>query len=107
MNKKLHTFTGMESIKRSYAASGMADTQYAAQMSAATGQQYSCAQVRAWRQALGIPNNAAVDQRDHKIVQLQNALNAVWMYFTSEHVSIETLRNYHPELVTLYDEVMK
>lgn len=107
MNKQLHTFTGMSEVKTKYAASGMTDTQFAEQISTVTGQQYSCAQVRAWRQALGIPNNRTMDERDHKIVALQNALNTVWAHFTEEHVSIQNLRKHRPEIVAVYEEAMK
>lgn len=71
MNKQLHTFTGMGEVKDKYTASGMTDTQFAEQISAVTGQQYSHAQVRAWRRALGITNNTLADERDRLIMALR------------------------------------
>lgn len=85
MNKQLHTFTGMSEVKEKYAASGMTDTQFAEQISKVTGNQYSCAQVRAWRQALGIPNNRPMDARDQKIKDLQGLCKNMLEEATRRH----------------------
>ena len=57
MNKQLHAFEGMQATKHGYAASDMSDSDWARQLSTASGARYSTAQVRNYRQVLGIPNN--------------------------------------------------
>ena len=106
MNKQLHTFTGMSEVKANYVASRLTDTQFAEHISVG-GQQYSCAQVRAWRQALGIPNNKAIDGRDHKIIELKNTLNEVWAELQRWYPIEGGLLKEEPELVKSYEEAMK
>jgi hypothetical protein len=106
MNKQLHTFNGMAWVKEKYTDSGMTDTEFAKHISELTGHDYSCAQVRQYRASLGIPNNKIVDQRDHKIIQVQNALNAVWVDL-QRYTTLESLRMEDPSLVAQYEEAMK
>lgn len=65
--KQINNYEGMDLVKKGYAESNLTDTQFAAQMSEKTNRLYSCAQVRSYRQALGIPNNG-VPMRDPKLV---------------------------------------
>jgi len=57
--KQVHNYEGMDLVKREYASAGNTDTEFAGYMSGVTGRLYSVAQVRSYRQALDIPNNAA------------------------------------------------
>ena len=58
--KQLHMFRGMRAVEADYAASGMTDTEFANSISDGTAEgNYSCAQIRQYRQNLGIANNVA------------------------------------------------
>jgi len=57
--KQVHNYEGMHLVKKLYAVRGETDTAFAAFMSEEAGRPYSVAQVRSYRQALDIPNNAA------------------------------------------------
>ena len=56
-NKQLHTFNGMTYTNSEYVKSGLTDTEFAKQTSDLFSAAYSTAQVRSYRQTLGIPNN--------------------------------------------------
>lgn len=58
--KQFHMFRGMRAVEADYAASGMTDTEFANSISDGTAEgNYSCAQIRQYRQNLGIANNVS------------------------------------------------
>ena len=78
-SKQMKTFRGMSAVKADYEASGMTDTEFANSISdgTATGN-YSCAEIRQYRQTLGIENNVGskrVSSSDVK--ELRDCLQAV------------------------------
>ena len=83
MTKQLHNFIGMQLVKDEYTNSGMSDSEFAANISARPDRSpYSTAQVRSYRQALGIPNNVQTTvtvkaQLDEAKRLLQNVLGEV------------------------------
>jgi hypothetical protein len=58
MNKQVHNYEGMDYVKRLYLSFALSDTEFAVGMSKDLGRTYSMAQVRSYRLALGIRNNA-------------------------------------------------
>lgn len=107
-SKQLKTFRGMQHVQADYVSTGLSDTQFAELITKREkgAMVFSCAEVRQYRQSLGIANNGARDERDHKIVQLQNTLNEVWV-FTQSWVPLDELRAKWPDLVARYEEAMK
>jgi len=70
--KQVHNYEGMDLVKRQYVELGKTDTEFAAHMSATTHRLYSVAQVRSYRQALDIPNNAAPSRAPREVYIVLN-----------------------------------
>jgi hypothetical protein len=70
MSRQIHTYEGMDLVKQNYLASGLSDTEFAAQMTTMLKRSYSVAQVRSYRFALGIANN-----KEKGASQLAKAIN--------------------------------
>jgi hypothetical protein len=71
-SKQMLTYQGMKFTQENYAANPeMTDTQFAAYMTKELKILFSCALVRSYRKALGIPNNVVVpDSRMKKAIDL-------------------------------------
>ena len=71
-SKQMLTYQGMKFTQGNYAAnSNMTDTQFAEFMSKELDMNFSCALVRSYRKALGIPNNVVkTDSRMKKAIDL-------------------------------------
>lgn len=57
MNKQLHSYEGIDLVKRRYVESTFTDTGFAAYATVELERPYSVAQIRQYRQVLGIANN--------------------------------------------------
>jgi hypothetical protein len=81
MTKQLLAFQAMEYIKQNYVLMQKTDTEFARIMSDSLEHEYSMAKVRAYRQALGIPNNAskpAAQPRKVWVVYRAGLIDSVW-----------------------------